>query len=40
MNQKFNKPNNCIIWHDQLDHLGSIMIWRIIKNSHGHPQKN
>jgi len=26
MNQKFNKPNNFIIWHDQLDHLGSIMM--------------
>jgi hypothetical protein len=26
MNQKFNKPNNFTIWHDQLGHPGSIMM--------------
>jgi hypothetical protein len=26
MNQKFNKPNNFSIWHDQLGHPGSIMM--------------
>jgi hypothetical protein len=40
MNQKFNEPNNFIIWHDRLGHLGSIMMWRIIENLHGHPLKN
>jgi hypothetical protein len=26
MNQKFNKPNNFTIWHDQLGHPRSIMM--------------
>ena len=31
INQKFMLPENLIIWHDQLDHPGSIMMRKIIK---------
>jgi hypothetical protein len=40
MNQKFNKTNNFIIWHDKLGHPRLITIRRIIENSYGHPLKN
>jgi hypothetical protein len=40
MNQKFNEPNNLIIWHDRRGHPGLIMIRIIIENSHGHLLKN
>jgi hypothetical protein len=29
-----------MLWHDQLGHPGSIIMRRIIENSHGHPLKN
>jgi hypothetical protein len=29
-----------ILWHDRLEHPGSVMMRRIIENSHGHPLKN
>jgi hypothetical protein len=29
-----------MLWHDRLGHLGTIMMRRIIENSHGHPLKN
>ena len=29
-----------MLWHDHLGHLGSIMMRRIIENSHRHPLKN
>jgi transposase InsO family protein len=28
------------LWHDRLGHPGSVMMRRIIENSHGHPLKN
>ena len=40
MNLKFVNLNMFIVWHDQLGHSRSIMVWRIIENSHGHPRKN
>ena len=30
----------CMLWHDRLGHPGSIMMHRIIENSHGHSLKN
>jgi hypothetical protein len=29
-----------MLWHDQLGHPRSIIMRRIIENSHGHPLKN
>ena len=29
-----------ILWHDRFRHSGSIMMCRIIENSHGHPLMN
>ena len=29
-----------MLWHDQCGHPGSIMMRRIIENTHGHPLKN
>ena len=29
VNQKFNNPNNFVLWHDRLGHLGSSMMRRI-----------
>ena len=40
INQKFIDPDNFTIWHDRLGHRGSIMIRKMIENSHGHPLKN
>ncbi|KAL0541215.1 hypothetical protein IC582_021256 [Cucumis melo] len=40
MNPKFMNLNMFIIWHDRLGHPGSIMMRRIIENSHEHPLKN
>ncbi|KAL4026378.1 hypothetical protein IC575_014807 [Cucumis melo] len=40
MNPKFMNLNMFTIWHDRLGHPGSIMMKRIIENSHGHPLKN
>ena len=40
MNLKFMNLNMFTIWHDRLGHPGSIMMRRIIENSHGHPLKN
>ena len=39
-NQKFVEPQTFTIWHDRLDHPGTIMMRRIIENSIGHPLKN
>jgi hypothetical protein len=40
LNQKFNDPKTFILWHDRLGHPGSIMMRRIVENSHGHSLKN
>ena len=32
-NQKFDKNEIMNLWHDQLGHPGSKMMWKIIKNS-------
>ena len=40
MNQKFSNPKIFKLWHDQLEHPGSIMMCLIIKNSHGYQLKN
>ena len=40
VNQKFTDSKDFIIWHDRLGHPGSIMMRRIIENSHGHSLKN
>nr|AQY61295.1 Pol [Coffea arabica] len=40
VDQKSTHPDDFIIWHDRLGHLGSIMMRRIIENSHGHSLKN
>ena len=40
VNQKFTDKNNFVIWRDLLGHPGSIMMRKIIENSHGHPLKN
>ena len=38
--QKYSDPNIFMLWHNRLGHPGSIMMRRIIENSHGHPLKN
>ena len=40
MNLKFMNLDIFAIWHDRLDRLGSIMMRRIIENSHGHLLKS
>jgi hypothetical protein len=40
MHQKCSNPNMIMLWHDCLGHPRTIMIRRIIENSHGHPLKN
>jgi len=40
MHQKCYNPKMFMLWHDRLGHLGTIMMRRIIENSHGHPLKN
>ena len=40
MNQKFNDPKIFTLWHNRLGHPGSLMMQRIIEQSHGHPLKN
>jgi len=40
MHQKCSNPKMFMLWHDCLGHPGTIMICRIIENSHGHPLKN
>ena len=40
MNPKFINLKMSTVWHDRLGHLGSIMLRRIIENSHEHPLKN
>jgi hypothetical protein len=40
MHQKCYNPKMFMIWHDRLGHPGTIMMRRIIENSHGHPLKN
>ncbi|PIM98031.1 hypothetical protein CDL12_29492 [Handroanthus impetiginosus] len=40
VNQKFIDSKNFIIWHDRSGHPESIMMRRIIENSHGHSLKN
>jgi len=37
---KCSEPKLFMLWHDWLRHPGSIMIWQIIENSHGHPLKH
>ena len=38
--QKCSNPDIFTLWHDLLGHSGSVMMCRIIENSHGHPLKN
>ena len=40
IHQKCSDPKVFILWHDRLGHPGSIMMRRIIENSHEHPLKN
>jgi hypothetical protein len=40
VHQKCSDPNIFMLWHNRLGHPGSIMMRRIIENSHGHPLKN
>ena len=40
IHQKCSDPKVFILWHDHLGHPRSIMMHRIIENSHGHPLKN
>jgi hypothetical protein len=40
MHQKCSNPKMFMLWHDRLGHPGTIMMRRIIENSHGHPLKN
>ena len=40
VHQKCSDPNIFMLWHNHLRHPGSIMMCRIIENSHGHPLKN
>jgi hypothetical protein len=40
MHQKCSNSKMFMLWHDRLGHLGTIMMCRIIENSHGHPLKN
>ena len=37
--EKFYDPLIINLWHDRLGHPGSVMMRRIIENSHGHPLK-
>jgi hypothetical protein len=40
MHQKCSNPKMFMLWHDCLGHSGTIMMRRIIENSHGHPLKD
>jgi len=40
IHQKCSDPKQFMLWHDRLGHPGSIMMRRIIENTHGHPLKN
>lgn len=40
MHQKCSNPKIFMLWHDCFGHSGSIMMCRIIENSHGHPLMN
>jgi hypothetical protein len=40
VHQKCSDPNIFMLWYNRLGHPGSIMMRRIIENSHGHPLKN
>ena len=40
MHQKCSDPKQFMLWHDRLGHPGSIMMRRVIENTHGHPLKN
>jgi hypothetical protein len=40
MHQKCSNPKMFMLWHDRLGHPGTIMMRRIIENSHGHSLKN
>ena len=40
VHQKCSDPKIFMLWHDCLEHPGSIMMRRIIENSHEHPLKN
>ena len=40
IHQKCSDPKVFMLWHDRLGHPGSIIMHRIIENSHGHPLKN
>jgi hypothetical protein len=40
MHQKCYNRKMFMLWHDRLGHPGTIIMNRIIKNSHGHPLKN
>jgi transposase InsO family protein len=40
MHQKCSNPKMFMFWHDRLGHPGTIMMRRIIENSHAHPLKN
>ena len=37
--EKSYDPSIINLWHDRLGHPGSVMMRRIIENSHGHPLK-
>ena len=40
VNQKFTDLKTFVLWHDRMDHPGSMMMRRIIENSKRHPLKN
>jgi hypothetical protein len=40
MHQTCSDPKIFMLWHDCLGHSGTIIMRRIIENSHGHPLKN
>ena len=40
VNQKFTNTNVFITWHNQLNHLKSYMMRKLIENSYGHSLKN
>jgi len=40
MHQRCSNPKIFMLWHDRLEHPKTIMMRRIIDNSHGHPLKN
>ena len=40
VHQKCSNPIIFTLWHNRLGHPGSVIIRRIIENSHGHPLKN